>query len=181
MNDSPNILENLVKLAHPQGGWGYAPGQPAHLEPTCLALLALARDRDRYRETIDAGLRFLEQNALPDGGYHLARGRPQALWPTALVLFTKLSLGEPASKLEKTIGRLTDIQGRVIKDDPEVADMMDIDLSRVGWPWALNTFSWVEPTSWACLSLRLAGKGSESRVTEGIRLLIDRAFESIVA
>ena len=177
MNDSPNILENLVKLAHPQGGWGYAPGQPAHLEPTCLALLALARDRDRYRETIDAGLRFLEQNALPDGGYHLARGRPQALWPTALVLFTKLSLGEPASKLEKTIGRLTDIQGRVIKDDPEVADMMDIDLSRVGWPWALNTFSWVEPTSWACLSLRLAGKGSESRVTEGIRLLIDRAFD----
>ncbi len=69
------------------------------------------------------------------------------------------------------------IQGRVITDDPEVADMMDIDLSRVGWPWALNTFSWVEPTSWACLALRRAGKGNEPRVVEGERLLLDRAFD----
>ena len=176
MNES-NYRDNLVKLANPEGGWGYAPGQPAHLEPTCLALLALLGDADTYRSTISSGLGFLERNALGDGGYRLERGRPQALWPTSLVLFTRLVFGDPANSTKKIIDRLLGIQGRVVADDPEVADMMDIDLKRVGWPWALNTFSWVEPTSWACLALRYAGKGKESRVVEGIRLLLDRAFD----
>ena len=78
MSDPATIMENLAKLAHPQGGWGYAPGQPSHLEPTCLALLALAPGKDRFSEPIAAGLRFLEENSLPDGGYRLTRGRPQA-------------------------------------------------------------------------------------------------------
>lgn len=188
MIDSSVYHDNLVKLAHPEGGWGYAPGQPAHLEPTCLALLALSADAAGHRAIIDAALRFLEINSLGDGGYRLERGRPQALWPTSLVLFTRLVLcQEPAAQakegaastqdLQKIANRLLGIQGRVVADDPEVADMMDIDLKRVGWPWALNTFSWVEPTSWACLSLRMANRGSEPRVIEGIRLLLDRAFD----
>src|SRR3974390_1597572 len=72
MSESSTIRENLAKLAHPQGGWGYAPVQPSHLEPTCLALLALAPVKDRYGDTIAAALRFLEENALPDGGYRLS-------------------------------------------------------------------------------------------------------------
>ena len=175
MIDRSAIVATLAGLAHPQGGWGYAPGQPIHLEPTCLALLALAGERDAHRGVIDAGLRALAANAIGDGGYRLERGRPQALWPTALVVYTRLTLGE--TDTQPSIDRLLKIHGRVIEADPEVADMMDIDLKRVGWPWALNTFSWVEPTSWACLALRLAGKESEPRVLEGLRLLIDRAFD----
>ncbi|MCE9534346.1 MAG: hypothetical protein K8T89_24970, partial [Planctomycetes bacterium] len=171
------ILENLVQLAHPQGGWGYIAGQAAHLEPTCLALLALGAEKECFQEPIAAGLRVLEENSLPDGGYRLSRGRPQALWPTPLVLFTRLTLGVNDDRAKQTMNRLLMIQGRVITDDPEVADMMDIDLKKVGWPWALNTFSWVEPTSWACLALRRAGKGTEPRVIEGVRLLLDRAFD----
>jgi uncharacterized protein (DUF362 family) len=177
VSEAANVMETLAGLAHPHGGWGYAPGQPAHLEPTCLALLALSSERDRFRSTIDAALRFVEENSLADGSYRLARGRPQALWPTALVLFTRCSLGESEQILARTVARLTSIQGLVVADDPEVADMMDIDLKRIGWPWALNTFSWVEPTSWACLALRRAGKGNEPRVVEGVRLLLDRAFD----
>ncbi len=177
MNDRASILETLSKLSHPQGGWGYAPGQPAHLEPTCLALAALSGDKARFAQPIEAGLRMLDQNALPDGGYRLERGRPQALWPTALVLFTQQVLGRMGPSMQKTVNRLLGIQGRVLEADPEVADMMDIDVKRVGWPWALNNFSWVEPTSWACLALRLAGRGNEPRVIEGERLLLDRAFD----
>jgi uncharacterized protein (DUF362 family) len=179
VSDSSVYQSELITLAHPEGGWGYAPGQPAHLEPTCLALLALSENVETHRATIDAALQFLENNALGDGGYRLERGRPQALWPTALVLFTRLTLAGAAGSKEtqRTVDRLLGIQGRVLADDPEVADMMDIDLKRVGWPWALNTFSWVEPTSWACLALRFAGKGGEPRVVEGIRLLLDRAFD----
>ena len=41
--DTPlSYLEALAEQAHPEGGWGYAPGQAPQLEPTCLGLLALA-------------------------------------------------------------------------------------------------------------------------------------------
>ncbi len=93
MIDRSTIGDTLARLAHPEGGWGYAPGQPAHLEPTCLALLALAGDKNRFQAFIGGGLRFLNENALPDGAYRLARGRPQALWPTPLVLLTRQTLG----------------------------------------------------------------------------------------
>jgi uncharacterized protein (DUF362 family) len=56
--------------------------------------------------------------------------------------------------------------------------MMDIDVRLVGWPWAEDTFSWVEPTAWACLALRKAGRGDHPRVQEGLRLLLDRAFDT---
>ena len=42
-----DLLQELVSLAHPEGGWGYRPDQPAHLEPTCLALLALRPEAER--------------------------------------------------------------------------------------------------------------------------------------
>ncbi len=120
---------------------------------------------------------FLEQNRFKDGSYRLLRGRHQAFWPTSLVLHTQLALGHPIEDLQLTVHRLLEVQGRLIEDDPEVADMFDIDYKMVGWPWGLNTFSWVEPTSWACIALRLAGKGDSPRVLEGIRLLLDRAFD----
>src|SRR5262249_49968241 len=49
--------------------------------------------------------------------------------------------------------------------------------SIVGWPWARDNFSWVEPTAWACLALRRAGLGKLPRVQEGQRLLLDRALD----
>src|SRR5262249_51980029 len=63
-------------------------------------------------------------------------------------------------------------------DDKESAEFHDIDLKLVGWPWAENNFSWVEPTAWACLALRRAGHGSHARVEEGLRLLLDRAQDT---
>ena len=34
MHDIGPFLDRLAAQAHPDGGWGYAPTQPAHLEPT---------------------------------------------------------------------------------------------------------------------------------------------------
>src|SRR5205085_12367909 len=52
-------IDTLVSLAHPEGGWGYTAGQPAHLEPTCLALLALRPEAERYAPAASAGRPFL--------------------------------------------------------------------------------------------------------------------------
>lgn len=156
------LLRNTVS---PDGGWGYRADQPAHLEPTCLALLA----------GTESGLAALEQHAGGDGSYRLARGRPQAVWPTALVLFTKVKLGRPSQELKPIVDKLLTIEGKVVRLDN--SDAGDIDAGLLGWPWASDTFSWVEPTAWACLALRAAGLGNHSRVQEGLRLLLDRAFD----
>src|SRR6516162_8181340 len=93
VTDTRAYLDDLAALAHPDGGWGYAPGQPAHLEPTCLGLLALALEPDARRDVFERARASLEQHAAGDGTYRLERGREEAVWPTALVLFVQHVLG----------------------------------------------------------------------------------------
>jgi uncharacterized protein (DUF362 family) len=168
--------EQLAAQAHPEGGWGYSPGQPAHLEPTCLSLLALAPDRKRFAEVLSKGEAFLRQCARGDGTYRLVRGRDEAVWATALVLFTKAALEHPVAELRPSASVLLGLRGRA-DQSKEAKEIQDIDLSLTGWPWAEGNFSWAEPTAWACLALRRAGHGQHPRVEEGQRLLLDRALD----
>jgi uncharacterized protein (DUF362 family) len=165
--------EALAAQACPGGGWGYAPGQPAHLEPTCLALLALAADRERFATPIRDGLAWLRQCAAGDGTYRLARGREEAVWPTALVLFTQTILDDAEADRRATTAALLGMRGRESPDTTK-DEVNDIDQGLIGWPWAANNFSWVEPTAWACLALRRSGQGGHPRVREGLKLLLDR-------
>ena len=77
---------------------GLLAGQPLHLEPTCLAVLALAADADKHRPLIDQALAALDTQADGSGLYRLDRGRPQAVWPTALVVATRAALGQTADR-----------------------------------------------------------------------------------
>ncbi len=169
------LLDELAALACTEGGWGYAPGQSAHLEPTCLALLALAGERERFASAIELGRSFLKSCAGPDGLCRLGRGRPEAVWPTSLVLFVQAILGEAAEETNRTAAALLGLRGRDVSQDD--SDINDINSRLIGWPWAEQNFSWVEPTSWAVLALRRVGQGNQPRVEEGIRVLLDRALE----
>jgi uncharacterized protein (DUF362 family) len=175
VSDASDPLEALAAQACPSGGWGYAPEQPAHLEPTCLALLALSRQPQRFAATIESGRAWLRQCAAGDGTYRLGRGRPEAVWPTALVLFVHATLGDPVECLKPIASALLARKGR--QTDSKDDDISDIDEDLIGWPWAENNFSWVEPTAWACLALRRIGQGRHPRVEEGQKMLLDRALE----
>ncbi len=176
MSDTHDHLQALAALAHPEGGWGYAPGQAAHLEPTCLALLALAPEAARFTDVFEGGARYLRESACADGTFRLARGRQEAVWPTALALFTRVELGHPAEEVRRTAAALLHLRGAAA-DPKEAGEIHDIDVRLVGWPWAEGNFSWAEPTAWACLALRRAGLGDHPRVEEGLRLLLDRASD----
>jgi uncharacterized protein (DUF362 family) len=172
---APSPVELLAAGVSSDGGFGYHRGQPTHLEPTCLAALALAADADRFAPQLATALTAIQQHANADGSYRLTRGRPQAVWPTALVLFTRGLLNHPAADLQPIANKLLGIEGKVVRMD--TSDAGDIDAGLLGWPWAEDTFSWVEPTAWACLALRTVGLGNHPRVQEGLRLLLDRAFD----
>jgi uncharacterized protein (DUF362 family) len=175
VSETRTYLETLAAQACPEGGWGYAPGQAGHLEPTCLALLALASQRDHFGPAIQSGQSFLKSCVSPDGLYRLGRGRPQAVWATSLVLLVQATLGDPEADIQATAAALLGIRGRDVSANDD--DINDIDACIVGWPWAENNFAWVEPTAWACLALRRSGQGQQARVQEGQRLLLDRALE----
>ncbi len=179
MSASHTLLTRLATLANPDGGYGYHTGKASHPEPTCFALLAFATARDAFAQQIANGLSALERNRQPDGGYGLVGGRPEATWTTAIALFTRLALGAAPADVKPTVERVLFVESRVMAKDPETSDMQnDIDLSLVGWPWAESNFGWVEPTSWACLALRAAGQENHLRVQQGLKLLLDRAFDS---
>lgn len=174
MPDIHPYLERLASQAHADGGWGYIAGQPYHVEPTCLALLALSLERNAFAEVVEKARLALENSRAADGTFRQPRGREEAIWPTALALFALASIGESFEILSRTAQGLVQNRGRV-PDDPVAAEMHDIDFRLVGWPWAEDNFSWVEPTAWACIGLRRAGFGDHPRVDEGLRLLLDRA------
>jgi uncharacterized protein (DUF362 family) len=171
-----SLLDTLAGQAEAGGGWGYTVGHGAHLEPTCLSLLALRANQNAYAEVIDKGLAFLKQCALPDGCYRLERGRQEALWTTAMVLFVLAHHEIHADNVKHTASFLLALKGQ--KGNPkDSAEVNDINLELIGWPWAAGNFSWVEPTAWACLALRKVGLETSERVEEGLNLLLDRAFE----
>ena len=173
MTELASRFDSLAALACPEGGWAYAPGQDAHLEPTCLALLALAGQRERYAAVVASGEAWLRRCAGPDGAYRLDRGRHEAAWPTALALFTLLELGARRDELQTGVRALLALRGRDLEPD----DVSDIDGTLVGWPWAEGNFSWIEPTAWACLALTRLGQGGHPRVQEGRKLMLDRVLE----
>jgi uncharacterized protein (DUF362 family) len=176
---SHSLLTRLAALANPDGGWGYRAGKASHPEPTCLALLAVATAREAFAQQVASGLAALERDRQPDGGYRLPEGRPEAGWTTPIALFTKLALGAAPEEMGPTVGRILAVESRTMTKEPETSDMEnDIDLALVGWPWAATNFGWVEPTAWACLALRAAGQENHPRVQQGLKLLLDRAFDS---
>jgi uncharacterized protein (DUF362 family) len=172
---NPKPFDLLMNAVSADGGYGYRIDQSAHLEPTCLAVLALGEQPELAEAKISSALATLQQHSDGNGCYRLSRGRPQAVWPTALVLFTRALLEHPATELVPIAQKLLSIEGKVVRLD--TSDAGDIDAGLLGWPWAEDTFSWVEPTAWACLALRAVGQGQHPRVQEGLRLLLDRAFD----
>jgi uncharacterized protein (DUF362 family) len=176
MAEVRSYLDALAALAHPEGGWGYTSPGPAHLEPTCLALLASSLDPAPFEQSARKAWQFVEGCARGDGTYRWSKGRDEAVWPTSLVLLAQCVLKLPQDTIQRTAGALLAIEGRK-QADPDAGQVQDIDLTITGWPWAEGNSSWAEPTAWACLALRHAGLTAHPRVEEGMRLLLDRTAD----
>mgnify|MGYP001819652907 FL=1 len=180
-----DIAAGLVTAQAADGGWSTVSGGPPDTESTAWAAMALAdRTGDASRAAL-SGRDWLLRHQRPDGAWPVWPSVPVPGWTTSLAVLSLAGaedgaatagaewlLGSRASRASwsaRTLIRLGWIEPSV-----------ELDHSLTGFPWVPDTFSWVEPTSWAILALRaLRGRLSEtewrSRSVEAVELLLERA------
>jgi hypothetical protein len=166
------IRQLLLAARNADGGWGYYAGKSSRLEPTCWALLALGGAPDS-RDQCD---RVLGGWPL-SGGVLLERagGQPNYAFH-ALALLTLRAFGVAHRAGDDVLRGLVAVKGVQLEQSPYFRQ----DNSLQAWPWVPETFSWVEPTAWSVLALKKCDRSpaAEQRITEGERLLLDRACSS---
>ncbi|MBN1341191.1 MAG: hypothetical protein JXQ73_00850 [Phycisphaerae bacterium] len=140
----------------------------------CMALWASGDTPDRWQQ----GLAWLAGVAAKDGSVPITSAVPSAAWPTAIAALAWLRAGRQLghtynAHVERALAWLLALKGLIIQPDPTVYGH---DTTLQGWPWIAETHSWVEPTAYAILALRAAGKADHPRVREGVKLLLDRAL-----
>ena len=171
------LREALVRLRNADGGWGYYPGKSSRLEPTCWALLALAREAG-------APLDISPLRKWPRDGSWLvdAKGAPINYAFNALAALTLLQHPDGPPLAAPVTAQLLRVKGVRL----EQAAQLRQDNSLQAWPWIDQTFSWVEPTSWCLLLLKklrqvqpsASNPEANERIEVGERMLIDRACKT---
>ena len=171
-----SCADRLIRGANSDGGWGYRSGCVTAAEPTALACLALSAHRVDSSALLQA-LRRLADLQRPDGGVPVSTGLATPCWTTGLAVLAWRHAGDGGdagiqSRMDSAVSWLLEDAGIAVKNDPP---LLGHDTHLIGWSWAPETHSWVEPTAYAILALRSIGRGDHARVREGVRLLLDRS------
>lgn len=163
------------------GGWAYYAGKGSRIEPTCWALLSLhgfgtADPSVNTSATVRTHLQYL-RSLQTDNGF-LVETDPTLvnIAANAIALITLRAFGgsEFSSSAQRLQSALVALKG-VRLDEPDAKQ----DNTLQAWPWVRDTFSWVEPTAWGLLALKLESRALRSMVAaarqeEAERLLLNR-------
>jgi hypothetical protein len=153
---------------------GYAGGHEPMTEPTALAGLALVAHGRLKLAQIAAT--WLANQLAADGSLGISPERPTPCWPTSLAILLwpaiRSATGSDAynDSIERAVQWTLAQRGRTQKRGISTAH----DSTLVGWSWAANTHSWIEPTAMFVLALKAAGQGDHPRTREAVRLISDR-------
>lgn len=161
-------------------GWRYrAAGEP-YVEPTALALLALASaadDDDRaVREHIASAADWLATLQQPDGSLGLSPALPAPHWTTSLTLLAWQAANRHESPRRRALDWLTLHRGERLERTP--GSPFGHDPTLQGWSWVQGTHSWLEPTAISVLGLARETAADSAYVDEGRRLIRDRAVRT---
>ena len=161
-----SILDTLSK----QPAIGYLQGGAVAAEPTAIAALALL-----VQGRVEAARRAVAELAKmqgASGAVGIRAGEDAPGWPTslAIVAWSKVAAAGYAAHISRGASWLLANRGEVIARTPEFGHNTQL----VGWAYAEQTHSWVEPTALAVLALKAAGRSSDPAAREGVAVLLDR-------
>ena len=154
--------------------WTYRAGVESASEPAAWAAAALVACGEAEAALRPA--RWLAGLQQSYGSVGISIDEDEPRWPTSLALLA-WSMVDRATQadrfrthIERTIAWSLAEHGKTAPHSPQIGH----DTTIVGWSWAADTASWLEPTCCFILGLTAAGYGDHPRVREGRRLVADR-------
>jgi hypothetical protein len=146
-----DVVTNLDRRRHNDGGFGPLVGMASEPEPTALMALAFndgparqwlaAAQGDDGSIGVRVGAAFRDVTALAGLALPAGPGREHAL-----------------DHVEMEVGR----------NGPDPA------VTAFGWPWTDGTHGWTEPTAWGYLALRRFRPSATARITDALAVFTER-------
>jgi hypothetical protein len=164
-----NWIDTTLDALAQQPAIGYLAGGAPAAEPTAVAALALAaHGRSEAAQQAAVALSKMQGES---GAVGILAGEDSPGWPTGLAIVAWSRVGSLlAANTDKAIAWLLANRGKSLPRSAEFGHNTEL----VGWAYAEQTHSWVEPTAFAVLALKAAGQANSSAALEGVRVLLDR-------
>ena len=158
--------------------WGYhthgnSASEPAAL--TCLAACAM-QEQDLAISTA----RWLAKIQTKTGSVGVTAELNTPAWPTSLAILAWRTTAETFSSREfgdasqRALQWSLNAKGKTQDPTPVIGH----DPTILGWSWAADTHSWMEPTCMFVLALKAAGYQEHARTRDGVRMIVDRLLET---
>jgi hypothetical protein len=154
--------------------WNYRASRESSAEPAAWTAIALAahglHDAAAHPAQWLAGL---QQS---DGSVGVSESQDDPRWPTSLAMLAwhaadgDRAMHRFAEHVQRAATWSLAARGKTAPRSSHVGH----DTELVGWSWAADTHSWLEPTCMFVMGLRAARFGEHKRVREGVRLIVDR-------
>ena len=107
-----------------------------------------------------------------DGRVGVSREHPESYWATPLAILAWQS--SPASQAAQCRAVKFLLKATGVHYPRKWGESAAHDTLLKGWPWVVDTHSWIEPTALAVIALKATGYGQHGRVREAIRMKLDR-------
>ncbi len=167
-------ITRIVELSLENGGFANHQNGTYRPDVTAWAVLILNTfSPTSSADVIKSARSRLAQGQLANGAISISPDQPQAIWPTPLSIFAWNGSSLHQKSLEQAIQFLLQHTGLHL-EKPDGDAVVGHDTLIPGWPWILQTHSWVQPTALCMLALSINGYGSHQRIKEGDRMLMNR-------
>ena len=154
---------------------GYAASDAPACEPTAWAAISLARAAPgqplQSAQPRRAG-DWLRDCQTREGSVGINQDEPDPAWPTSLSMlaWSLIDASRYAKAIEKATNWALRTKGKAVEQRPQIGH----NTSLIGWSWAAETHSWLEPTALFVKALTMLGHARHARTTEAVRLMVDR-------
>ena len=182
------IFTDLLQNQNPDGGWGTLRGKRTNTEATSFAVAALTAlpEHTAAMASRKRGIEWLVRQQNQDHSWPLNEIAKEGSWTTALAVmalvddpqYSDRALAGARWLLEQE-GSKPGILAEIILWVRGKSGINKVNNDLIGWSWVPNSFSWVEPTSYALIAVkklrtRLTATNVDERIRQGDAMIYDR-------